>query len=237
MGIFENDLYYDIEKFEKLSFVEQRDVFLKIRSWVANVKKEVRYNNNLYQRTILKKIEHVLNFAVQGHVPAQDYMGYIYKRGFGIFFPINYRRAIEWNIIAASNGSKFAPQKMKAFLNPAIDMILLSSKFQQIVEYNDLHKGNYFWFLSQYVCDILKRELKISEETMLKKEFIEEDTNQNRTIVFLDKFRNRSVEKAIEVLEKALPDNMPTKSTKAVGEDLLAETDEYTDDDIDIDYI
>lgn len=235
MSIFEDERYYNRDEFDKLSFIEQRDVFLKIRTWVATASKSVRFDNKMYKKTVLKKIEQVATFAIEGHVPSQDYMGYIYKRGFSDFFPVNYRRALEWNILAASNGSKFAPQKMKAFLNPAIDMILLSPKFQQIVEFNGLHKGNYFWFLSQYVCDILKNELKLSEAEMLKKEFIEEDTNQNRTIVFLDRFRNRSVEKAIEVLEKSLPDNLEVKDTKAVADDLLASEDDDDDIDIDID--
>lgn len=238
MGIFDNKIYFNRESFEKLSFVEQRDVFLKIRAWVPDATKEVRYDKIKYQKSVLKKIEQVATYAVQGHIPAQDYMGYIYKRGFSNFFPVNYRRALEWNILAASNGSKFAPQKMKVFLNPAIDMILVTPQFPQIVEFNDLNKSNYFWFLSQYVCDILKVELKISEEEMMKKPLIEEDINQNQTIVFLDRFRDRSVRKAIENLEKAIPANFEVKSTTKVAEDLLKEVNENGDyDDIDIDMI
>jgi len=116
MGIFENEVYYNRESFGALEFAHQRDVFLRIRSWVATVPLEVRYNNSQYRKTILKRIEQIAGYACSGHIPAQDYMGYIYKRGFSTFFPVNYRRALEWNIIAARNGSKLAPQKMKIFL-------------------------------------------------------------------------------------------------------------------------
>ncbi len=240
MGVFDNEIYSNKEKFSELSFIAQRDVFLKIRSWVPNVSKEIRADKRRFEKIVLKRIEQVVTFAVQGNIPAQDYLGYIYKRGFGEFFPVNYRRAIEWNVLAASNGSKFAPQKMKAFLNPAIDMILLSNKWAQIVEFNNLTKGNYFWFLSQYVCDILRNELKLSELEMMKKPVVEEDDNQNRTIVFLDRFRNRSVEKAIELLEKQLPDNIVVKDKQGVAEDLLNEDEEdnsWDDDDIGLDEI
>lgn len=229
MGIFENEVYYNRESFGALEFAHQRDVFLKIRSWVATVPLEVRYNNAQYRKTILKRIEQIAGYACSGHIPAQDYMGYIYKRGFSTFFPVNYRRALEWNIIAARNGSKLAPQKMKIFLNPAIDMIILSPKWPSIIKYNDLNRHNYFWFLSQYVCDILYTDMHLDAVEMAKKPLIEEDSNENRTIVSLDKVRDSSVEKAIDVLIKQLPDDMPEPEyTGKVGEDLFEEEDNET---------
>lgn len=235
MGVFDNEKYFDKEAYNELSFIEQRDLFLKIRSWVPDTTKQVRADKAKFRKLVLKRIEQVITFAVEGNIPAQDYLGYIYKRGFDDFFPINYRRALEWNILAASNGSKFAPQKMKAFLNPAIDMILLSEKWPQLVEFNNLHKGNYFWFLSQYVCDILRNELKLSEVAMMKKPIVEEDLNETGTIVYLDRLRNRCVMKAIDVLEKQLPPNMVVKDVRGVAEDILkAPDDDDSDDDIDI---
>ena len=73
---------------------------------------------------------------------------------------------------------------------------------------------------------------------MMKKPLIEEDINQNQTIVFLDRFRDRSVRKAIENLEKAIPADFEVKSTTKVAEDLLKDIDEEDDyDDVDIDMI
>ncbi len=222
MGIFENEVYYDKEEFGTLEFAHQRDVFLKIRTWVASVPLEVRYNNALYRKTILKRIEQIAGYACSGHIPAQDYMGYIYKRGFSTFFPVNYRRGLEWNIIAARNGSKLAPQKMKIFLNPAIDMIVLSPKWAQIIKYNDLNRSNYFWFLSQYVCDILYSDMKLSAVEMAKLPLIEDDSNESRTVISLDKMRDESVRKAIQVLESRLPEDMPEPEyTGKIGEDLF----------------
>ena len=158
-------------------------------------------------------------------------MGYIYKRGFADIFPINYRRAIEWNVIAAANASKLAPQKMKAFMNPAVDMILLSERWGQIIKYNDLNLSNYFWFLSQYVCEILYKELNLDPVEMSKKDLIEEDTNESRTRIFFDRFRNRSVEKAIKALVDQLPENMPENEDEGVGEDLLKNPNADKDED------
>ncbi len=227
MGIFENETYYDKEAYGDLEFSYQRDVFLKIRTWVASVPLEVRYNNALYRKTILKRIEQIAGYACSGHIPAQDYMGYIYKRGFSTFFPVNYRRGLEWNIIAARNGSKLAPQKMKIFLNPAIDMIVLSPKWAQIIKYNDLNRSNYFWFLSQYVCDILYSDMKLNAQEMAKLPLIEDDSNESRTVISLDKLRDDSVKKAIKVLTDQLPDDMPEPTyTGKVGEDLFEDEEE-----------
>ncbi len=221
MNLFENKKYYNKEEFDKLSYETQKELFLKIRRWVPDVDDNTRYNKDKYKKVIIKKIEEICSYACSGHIPSQDYMGYIYKRGFDEFFPINYKRSIEWNIIAASNLSKIAPQKMKAFMNPAIDMILYSPRWSQIIKYNDLNLTNYFWFLSQYICDILYRELSLNPVEMAKKEIIEEDTNERRARIFFDRFRDRSVEKAIEVLEKQLPADMEEEYEEGVGEDLL----------------
>ena len=146
-------------------------------------------------------------------------MGYIYKRGFGDIFPINYKRSIEWNIIAARNGSKLAPQKMKAFMNPAIDLILESPRAGQIIKYNDLNLSNYFWFLSQYVCELLYVDLKLDPREMSKKDLIEEDTNEKGARIFFDRFRDRCVNGAIDNLIKSLPEDVDEDE---VGEVLMS---------------
>lgn len=223
MGVFENPHYYDKNAFSELEFAQQRDVFLKIRSWVATVSGDAKYNNALYRKTIIKRIEQVCAYACAGHIPAQDYMGYIYKRGFSTFFPENYERALIWNIIASSNGSKLGPQKMKMFLNPAIDKILLSPRWPQIIEYNDLNRQNYFWFLSQFVCDYLYKALKLNPKEMAKLTLISSDeVEESRVIVKYDKVRNDCVEEAIKELVNQLPEGMPEPVYAGkIGEELF----------------
>ncbi len=238
MNLFENQKYYNREDFDKFSYDDQKELFLRIRSWVATVDMQTRYSKDKYQNTIIKRIEQICAYACSGHIPSQDYMGYIYKRGFSDFFPINFKRAVEWNIIAAASGSKLAPQKMKTFMNPAIDMILLSPRWGQIIKYNDLNLTNYFWFLSQYICEILYKELGLNPVEMSKKPLIEEDTNENATRVFLDRFRNKSVEQALKVLVDQLPEDMPKVKEIGTGEALLKDendTDSNNFDDINID--
>jgi hypothetical protein len=243
MNLFENKKYYNKDEFDKLSYDDQKELFLRIRAWVPEVDDDTRYNRDKYKSTIIKKIEEICAFACAGHIPSQDYMGYIYKRGFDDFFPINYKRSLEWNIIATANLSKLAPQKMKAFMNPAVDMVMLSPRWAQIIKYNDLNLTNYFWFLSQYICDILFKELSLNPAEMAKKELIEEDTNERRARIFFDRFRDRSVQKAIEALENQLPADMPKDDNPddGVGEELLrdengnkkSDNDTFVDPDID----
>ena len=230
MNIFENKKYYNKEEYDSIDYDDQKELFLRIRSWVASASNDVRYNHDKYKKIVIKKIEQICAYACSGHIPSQDYMGYIYKKGFDDFFPVNFKRSLEWNIIAAANGSKIAPQKMKAFMNPAIDMILLCEKWGQIIKFNDLNRSNYFWFLSQYVCDILYKELSLDPVGMSKKELIEEDTNEKSTRIFFDRFRDRSVEKAIEVLTNQLPEDMPENEDEGFGEELLKDENESGDD-------
>lgn len=237
MGIFDNQNYYNREEYDKLSFTVQKDLFLRIRTWVATVDKEVRYNNDLYRKTIIKKIEQICSFACAGHIPAQDYMGYIYKRGFGDFFPTSYRRALEWNIIAAANCSKLAPDKMKTFLNPAVDLIFECDRIGQIIKFNELNKSNYFWFLSQYVCDLLIVDMKLNPAEMATKQLIEEDSNENKAIIYLDRLRDRVVRQAIDKLIKALPPEMAEEDIPFTEDMLDPQSDDFSDIDINIDDI
>lgn len=232
MAFFDNPKYYNREDYDKLEFTIQRDLFLKIRTWVATVDKAVRYNDDLYRKTIIKKIEQICAYACAGHIPSQDYMGYIYKRGFGTFFPTSYKRALEWNIIAAANCSKLAPDKMKTFLNPAVDLIFECDRIGQIVKFNDLNRSNYFWFLSQYVCDLLIVDMKLDAKEMATKPLIEEDSNENLSVIYLDRLRDRVVRQAIEKLIQALPPEMADE-TSVFTDDML-DGNEDGDDDFDI---
>ena len=220
MNLFENQKYYNKEDFDKISYEDQQEIFLRIRAWMPRVNERDRYNSEKYRSIIINRIEQICAYACAGHIPSQDYMGYIYKRGFGDIFPINYKRSIEWNIIAARNGSKLAPQKMKAFMNPAIDMIMLSPRWGQIVKYNDLNLSNYFWFLSQYVCELLYVDLNLDPAEMSKKELIEEDTNEKGARIFFDRFRDRCVQGAIDNLVKTLPEDVDEDE---IGEELVSE--------------
>ena len=227
MNLFENPKYYNKNDFFALSEEEQNELFLHIRSWLPKVPNEVRYRKDKYKQEIINRIEQVCAYACAGHIPSQDYMGYIYKRGFDDFFPVNYKRALEWNIIAAAGGSKLAPQKMRAFLNPAVDSILFSTKWNQIRIFNNLTYENYYWFLGGYVCDVLYNDLKLNCHDMAKKELIEEDTNERKIRIFFDRYRDKSVEKAIEELTKELPDDLPEDPDDEgkFGEELLRHED------------
>ncbi len=208
MNLFDNQKYYSKEEFDKISYEDQQEIFLRIRAWMPRVTGKDRYNSEKFKNIIINRIEQICAYACSGHIPSQDYMGYIYKRGYGDIFPINYKRSIEWSIIAARNGSKLAPQRMRAFMNPAVDMIMSSPRAGQIVKYNELNLSNYFWFLSQYVCELLYVDLQLDPVEMSKKELIEEDQNEKKARIFFDRFRDRCVNGAIDNLIKKLPEDI-----------------------------
>lgn len=230
MNLFENPNYYSKDTFDKVSYDDQQEIFLRIRAWLPQVKEADRYDKDKFSKIITKRLEQVCAYACAGHIPSQDYMGYIYKRGFGEIIPINYKRSIEWDIIASRNGSKLAPQRMKTFMDPAIDMILQSKMAGQIIEYNDLNMKNYFWFLSQYVCEVLYVDLKLDPVEMAKKDLIEEDTNEKKARIFFDRFRDRSVQIALDKLVKQLPEDLPKEEEY---DDNISLNDNVTSDNID----
>lgn len=231
MNLFDNQNYYSKETFDKIDYNDQQELFLRIRAWLPTVSEDERYDKQKYRKIIIKRLEQICAYACAGHIPSQDYMGYIYKRGFGDIIPINYKRSLEWNIIAARNGSKLAPQKMKAFMDPAIIMIMNSERWGQIVRYNDLNLSNYFWFLSQYVCENLYVDLELDPAEMAKKDLIEEDTNERKARILFDRFRDRSVSLAIKRLVDQLPEDMPEVEK---NEDLLDDKKSDSDDEGDI---
>ncbi len=231
MNLFDNQNYYSKETFDKIDYNDQQELFLRIRAWLPTVSEDERYDKQKYRKIIIKRLEQICAYACAGHIPSQDYMGYIYKRGFGDIIPINYKRSLEWNIIAARNGSKLAPQKMKAFMDPAIIMIMNSERWGQIVRYNDLNLSNYFWFLSQYVCENLYVDLELDPAEMAKKDLIEEDTNERKARILFDRFRDRSVSLAIKRLVDQLPEDMPEVEN---NEDLLDDKKSDSDDEGDI---
>lgn len=122
-------------------------------------------------------------------------------------------------------------------MSPAIDMIMMSPRWGQIIRYNDLNLSNYFWFLSQYVCEILYADLDLDPVEMSKKELIEEDTNERKIRIFFDRFRDRSVEGAIENLVKQLPEDMPEVEEEGFGEDLLRDENGRKKDEMDFESI
>lgn len=231
MNLFDNQNYYSKETFDKIDYNDQQELFLRIRAWLPTVSEDERYDKQKYRKIIIKRLEQICAYACAGHIPSQDYMGYIYKRGFGDIIPINYKRSLEWNIIAARNGSKLAPQKMKAFMDPAIIMIMNSERWGQIVRYNDLNLSNYFWFLSQYVCENLYIDLELDPAEMAKKDLIEEDTNERKARILFDRFRDRSVSLAIKRLVDQLPEDMPEVEN---NDELLDDKKSDSDDEGDI---
>ena len=92
MNLFENQKYYNRNDFDKINYEDQKELFLRIRSWVPTASNEIRYNKDKYKKYIIKKIEQICAYACSGHIPSQDYMGYIYKRGFADIFPVNYKK-------------------------------------------------------------------------------------------------------------------------------------------------
>jgi len=70
MNLFENPKYYSRDEFDKISYQDQKELFLRIRAWVPNVDNETRYNKDKYKKVIIKKIAQICAYACSGNIPS-----------------------------------------------------------------------------------------------------------------------------------------------------------------------
>lgn len=211
MNIFENEKYFEKDSYDGVSYADQKQLFMRIRNWVNDIDDKTKENADLYASTVIARIERICSYACAGHIPSQDYMGYIYKRGFLNIFPVNYSRSVEWNIIASANGSKLAPEKMRAFLNPCIDDIIFHEQGKKIINFYGLDIYNYFWFLGQHICEFMYKDLRLNQEEMAKKDLIEKDEDEEKARILFDRYRDKSAEHAIKVLVEQIPKDYEVK--------------------------
>lgn len=149
-----------------------------------NVIRDEFTNLNMQENTLphkvfvekyIQKIMDIIEMAAGGIVPAQDYLCYLYKRGINDIFPRLLVRAHYWGIIACSNGSKLAMERLRLFYEPVFDYVLDSKKVEQIIEKNDLNQDNIAEFIAQNFSILLMQEMKIDLLETAKKPIYEDE--------------------------------------------------------------
>ena len=149
-----------------------------------NVIRDEFTNLNMQENTLphkvfvekyIQKIMDIIEMAAGGIVPAQDYLCYLYKRGINDIFPRLLVRAHYWGIIACSNGSKLAMERLRLFYEPVFDYVLDSKKVEQIIEKNDLNQDNIAEFIAQNFSILLMQEMKIDLLETAKKPLYEDE--------------------------------------------------------------
>ena len=131
--------------------------------------------HKVFVEKYIQKIMDIIEMAAGSIVPAQDYLCYLYKRGVDSILPRYLVRAHYWGIIACSNGSKLAMERLRLFYEPVFDYVLDSKKVEQIIEKNDLNQDNIAEFIAQNFSILLMQEMKIDLLETAKKPIYEDE--------------------------------------------------------------
>jgi len=155
----------------KVDYENQRKFFNIIRDQFTELnKKEDSLPKNVFREEYLQSISDIIEMAAGGSVPVQDYLCYMYKKGVEGVVPTDLMRAHEWGIIAVSNGSKLASERLRLFYEPLFDYILRQEgALENILGKNGLDENTVTDFVAQNYSILLLEEMKINLLSVAKK--------------------------------------------------------------------
>lgn len=104
----------------------------------------------------------IIQVAQDGYLPAQDYLGYLYKQGLGDLIPANYSLAMDWQFMAGSNGNEYTISRLKIFFTRSYDDILSMENAKEILNKNDIYMENFETAVGKLFCDAMVDSLGIN---------------------------------------------------------------------------
>lgn len=104
--------------------------------------------------------------AREGDAVLQDVLAYYYKDGYPGWLYENYKRYMDWEILAGANGNKFAIDKLQFFMSYAYDEIVEDDLFPKIKYYNKIDEYNYIYIIGQKICEELATKLNLDAQTL-----------------------------------------------------------------------
>jgi len=171
---FNPDDFFE-QDISKVDYENQRKFFNIIRDQFTELnKKEDVLPKNVFREEYIQSISDIIEMAAGGIVPVQDYLCYIYKKGVEGVIPTDLTRAHEWGIIAVSNGSKLASERLRLFFEPLYEYILRrEGALENILVKNGLDETTVTDFVAQNYSILLLEEMKINLLEVAKKDITE----------------------------------------------------------------
>ena len=130
---------------------------------------------------------------------AQDYLAYIFKKGFGEVIPVNYEKYMQFEILAGANGNNFVIDKLNLFLNFALNEILYVEDFPYIASKNGITSRNFNYVVGRLICVGIADELRLDAEKLVKSP-IEHKEFTASVMRDFDKARSASIPKVLKFL-------------------------------------
>lgn len=156
--IFENDYSYDRLREDFFTVREQVDLRVLPAKGIGSINEEAFF-------AVLNEI---INAAEENDVVAQDFIAYLYKRGYQGIIPSSAKIYMQWSVLAAANGNKYTIEKLKIFLTPAINNVCMEPDFDEIAARNDLYLENFEYVISRLFCQAMVDYMKLDVQEMVK---------------------------------------------------------------------
>lgn len=144
----------------------------------------------------------IILVAKKGYLPAQDYLGYLYKLGLGDFIPANYTMSMDWQFMSGSNGNPLTIDRLKIFFTRSYDDIFDMENASNVLMKNDIYSDNYVFELGKLLCDAMVDELGLSVDDLTSRKVVYEPGNIQLTQKY-EQARVKATRSVIEYLKKS----------------------------------
>lgn len=144
-------------------FYDRKRAFEEFKIIRNNLNKSLENPRGESFSSLFSKIK---KLASEGDVVAQDVVAYFYRDGAGRYLSENYPKYMAWQILSASNGNKFAIEKLQFFMGYAYDTIVDHEDFGIIKYRNQIDEYNYIYIIGQKICQALVEELGYDAKTL-----------------------------------------------------------------------
>lgn len=145
----------------------------------------------------------IILVAKKGYLPAQDYLGYLYKLGLGDFIPANYTMSMDWQFMSGSNGNPLTIDRLKIFFTRSYDDIFDMENASNVLMKNDIYSDNYIFELGKLLCDAMVDELGLSVDDLTSRKVVYEPGNIQLTQKY-EQARVKATRSVIEYLKKSV---------------------------------
>lgn len=145
----------------------------------------------------------IILVAKKGFLPAQDYLGYLYKLGLGDFIPANYTMSMDWQFMSGSNGNPLTIDRLKIFFTRSFDEIFDMENAANILRQNDIYNDNYVYEIGKLLCDAMVDELGLSLDDLASRKVVYEPGSIQLTQKY-EQARVKATRSVIEYLKKSV---------------------------------
>ena len=149
-----------------LDLVTAKAEFIKLRNHMEKIAKDTPYD--ILDEAYGEAFGEIYTNATLGDIVAQDYLGYIFKRGREGLVPENIDLSMKWLILAAANGNPLSVDRLSIYLNYAYDEIIFQPDIGNIKYRNNFDEFNYTYIIGKLLCEAIVDELNITALDIIK---------------------------------------------------------------------